>query len=363
MARRFQIPATVHGHYVVEGEDGDEPRPLLVGFHGYAETAESHLEALRRLPGVARWRLCAIQALHPFYNRKSLEVVASWMTRLDRETAIADNTRYVAEVVSAVKRDFPTREPVAYAGFSQGVAMAYRAAAGASVVAQTIPGTRRRSSRGTWSCSGRREWRSRSAPSSAVTSGARSSSVPPGSGSSRCRSSRRRSLADDARQGKLEGASLMQTNPSCRPNPLLSAGAVIILLAIPCLAQVSQLRVSADRIEQRIRQLAEIGRDDDGGVSRVAFSQADIDGRKYLLGLMKEAGLSTSIDAAGNIIGRRAGREPDLPPILFGSHSDSVPPRPSRWPRFCTRTRSRPAIRSRWWSSPTRKAGSREAER
>ena len=130
-ARRFQIPATVHGHYVVEGEDGDGPRPLLVGFHGYAETAESHLEALRRLPGVARWRLCAIQALHPFYNRKSLEVVASWMTCFDRETAIADNTRYVAEVVSAVKRDFPTREPVAYAGFSQGVAMAYRAAAGA----------------------------------------------------------------------------------------------------------------------------------------------------------------------------------------------------------------------------------------
>ncbi len=130
-ARRFQMPATVHGRYLVDGEDGDEPRPLLVGFHGYGESAERHLEALRRWPGVARWRLCAIQALHPFYDRKSLEVVASWMTRLDREAAIADNTRYVAEVVSAVKRDFPTREPTVYAGFSQGVAMAYRAAAGA----------------------------------------------------------------------------------------------------------------------------------------------------------------------------------------------------------------------------------------
>jgi predicted esterase len=87
---------------------------------------------------VTPWRLCAIQALHPFYNRKSLEVVASWMTRLDRESAIADNTRYVAEVVSALKRDFPTRQPVVYAGFSQGAAMAYRAAAGAGHRCQAV---------------------------------------------------------------------------------------------------------------------------------------------------------------------------------------------------------------------------------
>jgi len=118
----------------------------------------------------------------------------------------------------------------------------------------------------------------------------------------------------------------MQTNPSGRcPNPMLSAGAAVVLLWVPCLSQGSALRVSADRIEQRINQLAEFGRDDDGGVSRVAFSQADIAGRAYLLGLMKQAGLSTSIDAAGNILGQRAGRESDLPPILFGSHSDSVP--------------------------------------
>jgi N-carbamoyl-L-amino-acid hydrolase len=57
----------------------------------------------------------------------------------------------------------------------------------------------------------------------------------------------------------------------------------------------------------------------------VAFSDADIQGRAYIISLMREAGLTVRIDAAGNIIGRREGRDPKLPPILFGSHIDSVP--------------------------------------
>jgi predicted esterase len=126
----FQVPAGTHGHYVVEGPDTDEPLPLMVGFHGYAENAERHLETLRRI-APRGWRLCAVQGLHAFYNRKSGEVVASWMTRLNRELAIADNVAYVKRVVGAVKETHPTREPLVYVGFSQGVAMAYRAAAGA----------------------------------------------------------------------------------------------------------------------------------------------------------------------------------------------------------------------------------------
>lgn len=132
MKRAFQIRATVEGHYVVESPDGSPgPLPLLVGFHGYAETAEDHLDALRRIPGIEGWRRCAVQALHPFYRGKTGEVVASWMTRFGREQAIEDNIRYVGEVVTQVVRDHPTREPLVYAGFSQGTAMAYRAAAGA----------------------------------------------------------------------------------------------------------------------------------------------------------------------------------------------------------------------------------------
>jgi len=86
-----------------------------------------------------------------------------------------------------------------------------------------------------------------------------------------------------------------------------------------------EIRVNAKRIEQRILKLAEFGKNPEGGVSRVAFSEADIQGRHYIMSLMKEAGLNVRIDEAGNIIGRREGSHLELPPILFGSHIDSVP--------------------------------------
>lgn len=123
-----QIATLVHGRYLVEAPAGAERCPLLVGFHGYGETAERHLDELRKIPGASRWVLCAVQGLHPFYNRTG-EVIASWMTRLDREQAILDNIQYVARVVGEVRRDFPVSEHLAYLGFSQGAAMAYRAAA------------------------------------------------------------------------------------------------------------------------------------------------------------------------------------------------------------------------------------------
>ena len=61
------------------------------------------------------------------------------------------------------------------------------------------------------------------------------------------------------------------------------------------------------------------------GVSRVAYSDADVDGRRYMIDLMRAAGLAPRVDPAGNIFGRRAGTDGSLPPILFGSHIDSVP--------------------------------------
>ena len=57
----------------------------------------------------------------------------------------------------------------------------------------------------------------------------------------------------------------------------------------------------------------------------MAFSQADIDARAYVVSLMREAGLEVRIDTAGNIIGRREGTDPSLPVIMTGSHIDSVP--------------------------------------
>ena len=85
------------------------------------------------------------------------------------------------------------------------------------------------------------------------------------------------------------------------------------------------LRVNAARLNQHLTELSQFGKNPQGGVSRVAYSDADRQGREYVMGLMRTAKLDTSMDAAGNLIGRRAGSDTSLKPVLFGSHIDSVP--------------------------------------
>ena len=123
------IETRTHGRYLVEPPAAAGAAPLLVAFHGYAELAEQGLERLRAIPGADRWLLVSIQGLNRFYQRRGNEVVAGWMTRPDRELAIADNLAYVAGVVDAVAREWPTSPALVFSGFSQGVAMALRAAA------------------------------------------------------------------------------------------------------------------------------------------------------------------------------------------------------------------------------------------
>jgi len=84
------------------------------------------------------------------------------------------------------------------------------------------------------------------------------------------------------------------------------------------------LEADAQRLERRIKKLAEFGASDTGS-QRVAFSDADVEARAYFKSLMNEAGLAVHVDFAGNLIGRRDGRNNDLPPIMFGSHIDTVP--------------------------------------
>lgn len=115
------VPATVHGRYLYEQRDVDR---LLVGFHGYAEVAETHLAELSKIPEVEKWSVVSVQALHPFYTRSG-EVVANWMTRLDRELAVQDNIEYVRNVLASL----PTPGLLVFSGFSQGASMAARAAA------------------------------------------------------------------------------------------------------------------------------------------------------------------------------------------------------------------------------------------
>lgn len=85
------------------------------------------------------------------------------------------------------------------------------------------------------------------------------------------------------------------------------------------------LKINPQRIESRIAELAKFGRDSLGRGYRVAYTKGDVEGRNWFIGLMKQAGLNPTIDAAGNIIGKRAGKNAALKPIAFGSHIDMVP--------------------------------------
>lgn len=120
------IAAKIHGRYLIH-LPADEAVGTLCGFHGYKENAETHMDVLRRIAGDRPWRVISVQALHRFYN-KGGDVVGSWMTKQDREHAITDNVAYVAAVLSEVPEESGAALPLVYAGFSQGVAMAYRAA-------------------------------------------------------------------------------------------------------------------------------------------------------------------------------------------------------------------------------------------
>ena len=95
-------------------------------------------------------------------------------------------------------------------------------------------------------------------------------------------------------------------------------------LALPRFPLQSPLRVNGKRILDHIFALAEFGKNPQGGVSRVAYSDADKQGREYVLKLMRAAKLNVSIDGAGNLIGSRAGSL-SLPSLIIGSHIDSVP--------------------------------------
>jgi N-carbamoyl-L-amino-acid hydrolase len=102
-------------------------------------------------------------------------------------------------------------------------------------------------------------------------------------------------------------------------------GAAAGALALKRFPFQPQLRVNGARLMTHLNGLAEFGKNPQGGVSRVAYSEADRLGREYVMGLMRAAQLDPTIDAAGNIIGHRAGSDAKLPPLLFGSHVDSVP--------------------------------------
>ena len=82
-------------------------------------------------------------------------------------------------------------------------------------------------------------------------------------------------------------------------------------------------RIDLQRLLGRLDAFNRIGALPGGGNCRLALSEEDRAGRDLLVRWMREIGLRVSVDAIGNIIGTRAGRE-ELAPVMFGSHVDTV---------------------------------------
>lgn len=88
---------------------------------------------------------------------------------------------------------------------------------------------------------------------------------------------------------------------------------------------LTPLAVDGDRLMSRLRQLAMLGALPNGGVQRLAFSPEDCRARSLVRRWMVEAGMTVQTDEAGNLVGRYAGRFNDAPPLVTGSHIDTVP--------------------------------------
>ena len=85
------------------------------------------------------------------------------------------------------------------------------------------------------------------------------------------------------------------------------------------------LAINGDRLNRTIEELASIGRLDSKVVRRLAFSPEDLEARDRVSQWMVEAGMSVRVDAAGNLIGRYPGLEPEAAALATGSHIDTVP--------------------------------------
>jgi N-carbamoyl-L-amino-acid hydrolase len=83
------------------------------------------------------------------------------------------------------------------------------------------------------------------------------------------------------------------------------------------------LRINGDRLWNTIMMIGRVGKED-GGVSRLALNDADGEARDLFTGWLKEEGLDIRVDQIGNIFGVRKGIDPQLKPVMMGSHLDTV---------------------------------------
>ena len=91
------------------------------------------------------------------------------------------------------------------------------------------------------------------------------------------------------------------------------------------MAAMRNLGVNGERLWASLMELARIGATAKGGVCRLAASDEDRAARDLFVRWAKEAGCAVTIDRIGNVFARRGGRNPELPPVMAGSHLDSQP--------------------------------------
>ena len=84
------------------------------------------------------------------------------------------------------------------------------------------------------------------------------------------------------------------------------------------------MRIDRRRLHASMEELGHVGATERGGLTRLALSDEDKRGRDLMVRWMREAGLRVTVDQMGNIFGERAG-DPGHPPVMMGSHVDSVP--------------------------------------
>ena len=94
---------------------------------------------------------------------------------------------------------------------------------------------------------------------------------------------------------------------------------------MPTILSPAALRIDGQRLWQSLMDLARIGATPKGGVCRLALSDLDREGRERVIGWGREAGLSITVDAIGNVFMRREGRRLEQPPVMTGSHIDTQP--------------------------------------
>src|SRR5437870_5882468 len=90
-------------------------------------------------------------------------------------------------------------------------------------------------------------------------------------------------------------------------------------------ARIGNLQVNGERLWASLMELAQIGATPKGGVCRLAASDLDGEARRLFIGWCEAAGCFVSVDRIGNIFAQRPGRDPNLPPVMAGSHLDTQP--------------------------------------